>query len=66
MPTNLDIDDALIREAQEAGCHKTKKDAVNAALREYVQRRRQLRILDLFGKVEYDEGYDHRTLRGKR
>jgi Arc/MetJ family transcription regulator len=65
MATKLDLDDALIREAQELGCHKTKKDAVNAALQEYVKKRRQLKILDLFGKVEYVEGFDHRSLRGK-
>ena len=66
MATHFDLDDALIREAQELGCHKTKKAAVDAALREYVQRRRQPRILDLFGEVEYDEGFDHRSLRGKQ
>ena len=63
MPTNLALDDALIREAQEVGCHKTKKEAVTAALREYIQRRRQLEILDLFGKVEYSEDYDPKAAR---
>jgi Arc/MetJ family transcription regulator len=65
MPTNLALDDELIAEAQTLGCHKTKRDAVNAALREYVQRRRRLQILDLMGKVEYDPDFDHRSLRGK-
>jgi len=63
MTTKLDLDDALIREAQELGCHKTKADAVNAALAEYVKRRRQLEILDLFGKVEYYDDYDPRAHR---
>jgi Arc/MetJ family transcription regulator len=66
VPTNLALDDALIAEAQALGCHKTKRDAVNAALREYVQRRQRLRILDLMGKVEYDPDFDPRSLRGKR
>lgn len=65
MPTNLALDDALIAEAQAIGCHKTKKEAVTAALREYIQHRRQLRILELFGKVEYDPSFDHTALREK-
>ncbi len=63
MATNLALDDALIREAQEVGCHKTKKAAVTAALREYIQRRRQLEILDLVGKVEYYNDYDPKAAR---
>ena len=41
MATNLALDDKLIREAQKAGGHRTKKAAVTAALEEYVQRRKQ-------------------------
>ena len=44
MPTNLAIDDALIEEALSIGNHRTKKEAVTAALQEYVQRRRQLAL----------------------
>lgn len=58
MPTNLDIDDALIEQAQKLGRHKTKKETVNAALAEYVRRRKQQRIISLFGTVEYDSRYD--------
>ena len=65
MPTNLDIDDKLIAEACQIGHHKTKKEAVTVALREYIQRRKQLRILELKGKVEYDSDYDHKALRRK-
>ena len=54
MLTNLAIDDRLLDEALVAGGHKTKKAAVNEALQEYVQRRRQLAVLGLFGKVEFD------------
>ena len=63
MPTNLALDDKLIRDAQAIGGHKTKKAAVTEALQEYVQRRRQLEILDLLGKVEYDPGYDYKKQR---
>lgn len=66
MPTNLGLDDRLIVEAQRAGKHKSKKEAVNAALAEYVQRRRQARILDHFGTIDFDPAYDYKESRRKR
>jgi len=63
VPTNLAIDDRLINEAVRLGHHRTKKDAVNAALDEYIRRRKQLRILPLFGTIEYDEHYDYKRER---
>jgi hypothetical protein len=63
MPTNLALDDALIEEARRAGGHKTKKEAVNAALDEYVRRRKQLRILDAFGTISFDPAYDYKAER---
>jgi len=66
MATNLALDDKLIEEAQRAGKHKTKKEAVTAALAEYVKRRKQLRILDAFGSFEFDPGYDYKTERRSR
>lgn len=45
----------MIQEAQKLGRHKTKREAVNAALDEYIRRRKQQAILDLFGTIEYDE-----------
>jgi len=60
MATNLAIDDSLIREAQRAGGHRTKKEAVTVALKEYIQRKKQSAIIDLFGKVGYDEDYDYK------
>jgi Arc/MetJ family transcription regulator len=66
MPTNLAIDDRLIAEAQRLGRHRTKKETVNAALDEYVQRRKQQQILKLFGAIEYGAFYDHKRERRKR
>ena len=63
MPTNLALDDNLIAEAQRAGKHKTKKEAVTAALAEYVKRRKQLRILDAFGTFDLDPSYDYKAER---
>ncbi len=66
MPTNLDLNDRLIAEAQKLGGHRTKKDAVNAALGEYVKVRRQLRILKLFGTVDFDPHYDYKAARRRK
>ncbi|HTU35301.1 MAG TPA: type II toxin-antitoxin system VapB family antitoxin [Candidatus Acidoferrum sp.] len=67
MPTNLDIDDRLIEQAQKLGRHRTKKETVNAALAEYIRRRKQRNLISLFGKIEYDSAYDHkRERRSKR
>ncbi len=66
MPTNPAIDETLIEQARKIGQHKTKKEAVTAALSEYIQRRRQLAILDLEGKIDFDAGYDYKALRRQR
>lgn len=63
MATNLAIDDKLIDEARMIGGHKTKKEAVSAALKEYVDRRKQLEILKLFGTIDYDPTYDYKKMR---
>jgi Arc/MetJ family transcription regulator len=66
MPTNLAIDDRLIAEAQKLGRHRTKRETVNAALDEYVQRRKQQQVFTLFGTVEYEGSYDYKRERRKR
>jgi Arc/MetJ family transcription regulator len=66
MATNLQIDDKLITKAVQLGGHKTKKEAVNHALLEYIQHMEQKKILDLFGKIDYDSDYDYKLQRNKR
>lgn len=66
MATNLQIDDKLITKAVQLGGHKTKKEAVNHALLEYIQHMEQKKILDLFGKIDYDSDYDYKSQRNKR
>lgn len=66
MATNLALDDRLIEEAQRAGKHKTKKEAVTAALAEYIRRRKQMRILEAFGTFVFDPSYDYKAERRKR
>ena len=63
MATNLAIDDGLIEEAKIVGKHRTKKGAVTEALKEYIQRRKQSEILNLFQTIEYDENYDYKKQR---
>jgi Arc/MetJ family transcription regulator len=66
MPTNLALDDKLIEEARREGHHKTKRDAVTAALAEYVRRRKQQRILEAFGTFEFDPAHDYKAERRRR
>ena len=66
MTTRVEIDSKLVNAAKRAGRHRTNKEAVNAALQEYVQRRGQLQILELRGKIDYLPDYDHTKLRHLR
>ena len=63
MVTNVAIDDRLLEEARSIGGHRTKKATVTEALREYIQRRKQARILELFETVEFDPRYDYKKQR---
>ncbi|MCI5166784.1 MAG: type II toxin-antitoxin system VapB family antitoxin [Candidatus Electrothrix sp. GM3_4] len=63
MATNLAIDDWLIEEAKILGKHRTKKGAVIEALQEYIQRRRQMKILNIFNSIEYEQDYDYKKQR---
>ncbi len=65
MATNLELDDRLIREAVTLGNHRTKKAAVTQALSDYVRHLRQDRILDLFGKVDFNPAYDYKRQRAR-
>jgi hypothetical protein len=63
MATNLSIDPELIERALELSGERTKKAAVTKALEEFIARRRQKRVLELFGKLEWDAGYDYKVER---
>lgn len=66
MATNLQLDEELISEAQKLGKHASKRATVENALREYVQRRKQLKIFGLFGQIDYDENYDYKSARRRK
>lgn len=63
MATNIELDEDLLSKAMSLGGMRTKKEAVNQALYEYVQRREQLKVLDFFGTVEMDPDYDYKKQR---
>jgi Arc/MetJ family transcription regulator len=65
MATNLQLDDRLIRQAVVLGSHRTKKAAVTQALTDYIRHLKQEKILDLFGKVDFDRAYDYKRQRAK-
>lgn len=65
MATNLSIDPDLIERALEVSGERTKKAAVTKALQEFVARRRQKRLLDLVGKLEWDSSYDYKAERAR-
>ena len=66
MPTNLALDDNLIEEARKVGQHKTKREAVTVALKEYIKYRKQLKILLLAGTVDFDPDYDSKAQRRRK
>jgi len=65
MATNLSIDPELLDRALQVSGEKTKKAAVTKALQEFIARRRQKRLLDLMGTLEWDETYDYKSERSR-
>jgi len=66
VPLNVTVDDGLIGEALRLASNGREDEIVGAALEEEIKHRHRLRILDLFGKVEYYEDYDYKQGRRKR
>jgi Arc/MetJ family transcription regulator len=63
MATNLAIDDKLLEEALRIGGRHTKKATVTEALEQYIERRKQTRVLELFGRIDFDPEYDYKEAR---
>ncbi len=66
MATNLSLDPRLIERALELSGERTKKAAVTRALEEFIARRRQKRILELMGKLEWDDSFDYKGERSRQ
>lgn len=66
MATNLDIDTILLDKAYEISGLRTKKDTVNTALKEFIQKRQTNELISLFGQIEYDDSYNYKKARNKK
>ena len=66
MATNLALDPELIERAVKVSGEKTKKAAVTRALEEFVARRGQRRLVELMGKLEWDDSFDYKSERTRR
>ena len=63
---NMAIDPELLNKALEIGGEETEEATVNRALREFIARREQELLLGLFGKFDWDEGYDYKLERTRQ
>ncbi len=66
MATNLALDPKLLDQVLELSGENTKKAAVTLALKEFIARREQRRLADLFGKLEWDPSYDYKAERERK
>lgn len=66
MRTNIVIDKKLMEQAMQLSGLSTKKDVVNSALQEYVERRTRKNLTELQGKIQFAEGYDYKAMRKGR
>jgi Arc/MetJ family transcription regulator len=63
LATNLAIDERLLGEALRIGGRSTKRETVNEALHEYVQRRKRRDFVKLFGTIDFRPDWDHKKAR---
>lgn len=63
MRTNIVLEESLIKEAMRLSRAKTKKELVNQALKEFVENRKRLNLMDLAGKIEFAKDYNYKALR---
>ncbi|MDB4956353.1 MAG: hypothetical protein JWO36_3922 [Myxococcales bacterium] len=66
MPTNLEIDDALLNKALKIGGLSSKKATVNEALKEFIARRKRTEAVAAFGTIEFADEADYKADRTKR
>ncbi|MGL4503050.1 MAG: type II toxin-antitoxin system VapB family antitoxin [Planktothrix sp.] len=63
MKIPIEIDQQLIAEALALSNFSTENQLIEDALREYIQRRQQQKIFELFGTIDYEENYDYKQQR---
>lgn len=65
MATNLALDPQLLDHVLELSGETTKKAAVTLALKEFIARREQKKVIDLFGKLDWDTSFDYKAERSR-
>ncbi len=63
MPSSVKLNDKMVEQAVKLGRFKNKQQALNAALKEFVERHNRLRILELAGKIDFDPQWDYKKMR---
>ena len=66
MATNLALDPKLLDQVLELSGEQTKKAAVTLALKEFIARREQRKLAELFGKLEWNQSYDYKAERSRK
>ena len=66
MRTNIVLDEKLIEEAFKVSHAKTKKELVHQALKEFIENRKRLSLLELFGKIRFKNSYDYKKMREEK
>jgi hypothetical protein len=66
MATNLAINESLLETALAIGRLKTKKETVNLALEEFINRRKITEVISMFNTIDYDDTYDYKQFRSER
>lgn len=65
MAINRTLDPKLLDQFLEFIGEPTKKAAVTLALKEFIARREQQKLIELFGKLDWDAGFDHKAERSR-
>lgn len=65
MATNLALDPDLLDRALAVGGERSKKDTVTLALVEFISRREQARVAELFGALDWDDSFDYKGERSR-
>lgn len=63
MRTNIFLEEKVLKEAFKLCNAKTKKELVNLALEEFVNNRKKMNLIDLKGKIQFDDTYDYKSMR---
>ncbi len=64
--THLAIDRSLLEHACRVSGSKSNSAVVTQALQEFIARREQKKLRDLFGAVDWDPAYNHTRERSRR